>query len=208
MEIIRLEGYTEDEKVEIAERHLIAKQIEAHGLRKGEFTLDHRRSARPDPLLHPRSRRAHAGARNRAAGAQGLAPDPRKEGHQRSRSRPKTLANMPGVRKYRHGVSDDEAQVGAVTGLAWTEVGGELLTIESVTTPGKGEVKTTGKLGDVMNESVAGRLQLREGARARPMASSLRSSSARTSTSTCPKARCPRTGPSPVSAWSPRSSRH
>jgi ATP-dependent Lon protease len=68
---------------------------------------------------------------------------------------PETLGDYAGVRKYRHGVSDEEAQVGAVTGLAWTEVGGELLTIESVTTPGKGEVKTTGKLGEVMTESVA-----------------------------------------------------
>src|SRR4029078_6590934 len=68
---------------------------------------------------------------------------------------PDNLGDFAGVRKYRHGKSDEEPQVGAVTGLAWTEVGGELLTIESVTTPGKGEIKTTGKLGEVMNESVA-----------------------------------------------------
>ncbi|MFA9200983.1 MAG: S16 family serine protease [Cypionkella sp.] len=68
---------------------------------------------------------------------------------------PENLGEFAGVRKYKHGVSEDEPQVGAVTGLAWTEVGGELLTIESVTTPGKGEVKTTGKLGEVMTESVA-----------------------------------------------------
>jgi len=68
---------------------------------------------------------------------------------------PENLGDFAGVRKFRHGKSDEEAQVGAVTGLAWTEVGGELLTIESVTTPGKGEIKTTGKLGEVMNESVA-----------------------------------------------------
>jgi ATP-dependent Lon protease len=80
-----------------------------------------------------------------------------------------------------------------VTGLAWTSVGGELLTIESVTTPGKGEVKTTGKLGEVMNESVAAAFSFVK-ARRPPMASSRRSSSARTSTSTCPKAPCPRTG--------------
>src|SRR5690606_38216163 len=67
---------------------------------------------------------------------------------------PDNLADYAGVQKFRHGVSDDEAQIGAVTGLAWTEVGGELLTIESVTTPGKGEVRTTGKLGEVMTESV------------------------------------------------------
>jgi ATP-dependent Lon protease len=68
---------------------------------------------------------------------------------------PENLGEFAGVRKFKHGMSEDEAQVGAVTGLAWTEVGGELLTIESVTTPGKGEIKTTGKLGEVMNESVA-----------------------------------------------------
>jgi ATP-dependent Lon protease len=67
---------------------------------------------------------------------------------------PENLADFAGVRKFRHGVSDEENQVGAVTGLAWTEVGGELLTIESVTVPGKGAVKTTGKLGEVMSESV------------------------------------------------------
>ena len=68
---------------------------------------------------------------------------------------PENLGDFAGVRKFKHGMSEEEAQVGAVTGLAWTEVGGELLTIESVTTPGKGEVKTTGKLGEVMNESIA-----------------------------------------------------
>jgi len=68
---------------------------------------------------------------------------------------PENLGEFAGVRKFKHGVSEEEAQVGAVTGLAWTEVGGELLTIESVTVPGKGEVKTTGKLGEVMTESVA-----------------------------------------------------
>jgi ATP-dependent Lon protease len=67
---------------------------------------------------------------------------------------PENLGDYAGVRKFRHGMSDEEPQVGAVTGLAWTEVGGELLTIESVTTPGKGEVRTTGKLGEVMNESI------------------------------------------------------
>jgi len=68
---------------------------------------------------------------------------------------PENLAEFAGVPKFRHGKSDEEPQVGAVTGLAWTEVGGELLTIESVTTPGKGEIRTTGKLGDVMTESIA-----------------------------------------------------
>jgi ATP-dependent Lon protease len=103
------------------------------------------------------------------------------------------------VPKYRHGVSDEENQVGAVTGLAWTEVGGELLTI-SVTVPGKGAVRTTGKLGEVMSESVQMAFSFVK-ARSRPMASSPRSSSARTSTSTFLKAPCPRTGRARASAW-------
>ncbi|OYW46097.1 MAG: endopeptidase La [Sphingomonadales bacterium 32-68-7] len=154
MEIIRLEGYTEDEKVEIAQRHLIAKQIEAHGLKKGEFELteDGLRD-----LIRYYTR--EAGVRTLEREIARLA---RKSLRQILEKKvagvvvtPENLGEFAGVRKFRHGVSEEEAQVGAVTGLAWTEVGGELLTIESVTTPGKGEVKTTGKLGEVMNESVA-----------------------------------------------------
>ena len=154
MEIIRLEGYTEDEKVEIAERHLIAKQVEAHGLKAGEFTLTteglrdliryYTREAGVRTLEREIARLARKSLRQILEGkATSVAITP------------ENLGDYAGVRKFKHGVSEDEPQVGAVTGLAWTEVGGELLTIESVTTPGKGEVKTTGKLGDVMNESVA-----------------------------------------------------
>ena len=82
MEIIRLEGYTEDEKVEIAKRHLIPKQIESHGLKDGELDADRRRAARADPPLHPRGRRAHARARDRQGRAQGAAPDPRGQGRE------------------------------------------------------------------------------------------------------------------------------
>lgn len=153
MEIIRLEGYTEDEKVEIAERHLIAKQIEAHGLKQGEFTLTHEglrdliryytREAGVRTLEREIARLARKSLRRILEGkdkAVTITPD--------------NLADFAGVRKFKHGVSDTEHQVGAVTGLAWTEVGGELLTIESVTVPGKGAAKTTGKLGEVMSESV------------------------------------------------------
>ena len=153
MEIIRLEGYTEDEKVEIAKSHLIPKQIAAHGLRKGEFVL------------------AEDGLRDliryytREAGVRTLEREIARLARKSLRAilekkaetvtiTPENLGDYAGVRKFRHGISDEEAQVGAVTGLAWTEVGGELLTIESVTVPGKGEVRTTGKLGEVMNESV------------------------------------------------------
>ena len=153
MEIIRLEGYTEDEKVEIAERHLIEKQVKAHGLRKGEFTLttDGLRD-----LIRYYTR--EAGVRTLEREIARLARKSLRAILEKKVSSvtitPENLGEYAGVRKFRHGVSDSEAQVGAVTGLAWTEVGGELLTIESVTLPGKGEVRTTGKLGEVMNESV------------------------------------------------------
>ena len=154
MEIIRLEGYTEDEKVEIAQRHLIAKQVEAHGLKEGEFELTedglralirhYTREAGVRTLEREIARLARKSLRRileKKAESVTITPD--------------NLGEFAGVRKFKHGVSEEEPQVGAVTGLAWTEVGGELLTIESVTTPGKGEIKTTGKLGEVMTESVA-----------------------------------------------------
>jgi ATP-dependent Lon protease len=153
MEIIRLEGYTEDEKVEIAQRHLVSKQVEQHGLRKGEFTLteDGLRD-----LIRYYTR--EAGVRTLEREVARLARKVLRqilEGKTKSVTiTPENLGDYAGVRKFRHGMSDEEPQVGAVTGLAWTEVGGELLTIESVTTPGKGEVRTTGKLGEVMNESI------------------------------------------------------
>ena len=154
MEIIRLEGYTEDEKVEIAKRHLLPKQVKQHGLQEGEFELTeeglrdliryYTREAGVRTLEREIARLARKSLRailEKKTDAVTITPD--------------NLSDYAGVRKFKHGMSEDEPQVGAVTGLAWTEVGGELLTIESVTTPGKGEVKTTGKLGEVMNESVA-----------------------------------------------------
>ncbi len=154
MEIIRLEGYTEDEKVEIAQRHLIAKQVEAHGLKEGEFTLTE--EALRDLI---RFYTREAGVRTLEREIARLARKSLRQIIEKKTDSvtvtPDNLSDYAGVRKFKHGMSDEDAQVGAVTGLAWTEVGGELLTIESVTTPGKGEVKTTGKLGDVMQESVA-----------------------------------------------------
>ena len=153
MELIRLEGYTEDEKVEIAERHLLSKQIEAHGLKKGEFTLTteglrdliryYTREAGVRTLEREIARLARKSLRQILEGKV-----------KKVTITPDNLGDFAGVRKFRHGISEEENQVGAVTGLAWTEVGGELLTIESVTVPGKGGIKMTGKLGEVMNESV------------------------------------------------------
>ncbi|MDG2002086.1 MAG: endopeptidase La [Novosphingobium sp.] len=153
MEIIRLEGYTEDEKVEIAERHLLPKQVEAHGLKKGEFTL--KTEALRD-LVRYYTR--EAGVRTLEREIARLARKSLRkilEGDAKKVTiTPDNLGDFAGVRKFRHGMTEDEHQVGAVTGLAWTEVGGELLTIESVTVPGKGAIKSTGKLGEVMSESI------------------------------------------------------
>lgn len=153
MEIIRLEGYTEDEKVEIARRHLIPKQMEAHGLKADElvFADDGLRY-----ILRHYTREAGVRTLERE-----LAKIARKSLRQILEKKVETVeltaANVGeylGVTRYRYGVGEEEDQIGAVTGLAWTEVGGELLTIEAVTVPGKGTVKTTGKLGEVMQESI------------------------------------------------------
>ncbi|EZP84577.1 Lon protease [Novosphingobium resinovorum] len=154
MEIIRLEGYTEDEKVEIAERHLIRKQVEAHGLKTGEFTLT-QEGLRDLIRYYTRE----AGVRTLEREIARLARKSLRqilEGKAKAVTiTPENLDEFAGIRKFRHGMGEEEHQVGAVTGLAWTEVGGELLTIESVTVPGKGNIKATGKLGDVMNESIS-----------------------------------------------------
>ncbi len=153
MEIIRLEGYTDDEKIEIAKRHLIPKQLEAHGLKDGEliFTDDGLRT-----ILRHYTREAGVRTLERE-----LAKIARKslrqilEGKLESvQLTAENLADYLGVRRYRFGIGEEEDQIGAVTGLAWTEVGGELLTIEAVTVPGKGQIRTTGKLGEVMQESI------------------------------------------------------
>ncbi len=153
MEIIRLEGYTEDEKLEIAKRHLLGKQIEAHGLKKGEFAVT-------DEALRDLIRyyTREAGVRTLEREIAKLARKALRrilEGKDKAITvTPENLADFSGVRKYRHGIGEEENQIGAVTGLAWTQVGGELLTIEAVTVPGKGQIKTTGKLGEVMSESI------------------------------------------------------
>jgi ATP-dependent Lon protease len=153
MEIIRLEGYTEDEKLEIAKRHLVEKQIEAHGLKKGEFSISE------DGLRDLiRYYTREAGVRTLEREIAKLARKALRrilEGKAKTiKIMPENLADFSGVRKYRHGMGEEENQIGAVTGLAWTEVGGELLTIEAVTVGGKGQIKTTGKLGEVMSESI------------------------------------------------------
>jgi ATP-dependent Lon protease len=154
MEIIRLEGYTEDEKVEIARRHLIPKQMEAHGLKAEELRFD-------DGGLRAMIRNF-----TREAGVRTLERELAKVARKSLRQilekkvesvelTAENVGEYLGVTRYRYGMGEEEDQIGAVTGLAWTEVGGELLTIEAVTVPGKGAIKTTGKLGEVMTESIA-----------------------------------------------------
>jgi ATP-dependent Lon protease len=153
MEIIRLAGYTEDEKVAIARKHLIVKQIEANGLKEGE--LDIGDDAVRD-LVRYYTR--EAGVRNLEREIANLARKATKEilmkGTAKVKVRAKNLDKYAGVRRFRFGEAELEDLVGITTGLAWTEVGGELLQVEAVLVPGRGRVTVTGKLGDVMQESV------------------------------------------------------
>ncbi|HMM14969.1 MAG TPA: endopeptidase La [Parvibaculum sp.] len=154
MEIIRIAGYTEDEKVEIARRHLIAKALEAHGLRSGEWSID-------DEALRQLIRvyTREAGVRNLEREINNLARKAVKEiltsDHKSIAVTKDNIETYAGVPKYRYGEAEGEDQVGVVTGLAWTEVGGELLTIEGVMMPGKGRMTVTGNLRDVMKESIS-----------------------------------------------------
>jgi ATP-dependent Lon protease len=153
MEIIRIPGYTEDEKVEIAKRHLVTKQGEAHGLKREEWSIS-------DDALHEliRTYTREAGVRNLEREIANLARKAVKEivtgKVKKVAITKKNLQKFSGVPRFRYGETEAEDMVGVVTGLAWTEVGGEILTIESVLLPGKGSIKQTGKLGDVMQESV------------------------------------------------------
>ncbi|MBK1837931.1 endopeptidase La [Azospirillum sp. YIM B02556] len=155
MEIIRVAGYTEDEKVEISKRHLIEKQIEANGLKKGEFTIS-------DDALRDLVRyyTREAGVRSLEREIANLCRKAVKEillksgGNAKVAVTRRNLDKYAGVRRFHYGEAELEDLVGVTTGLAWTEVGGELLSIEAVGLPGKGRVTTTGKLGDVMKESV------------------------------------------------------
>jgi ATP-dependent Lon protease len=153
MEIIRIPGYTEDEKIEIAKRHLIPKQLTDHGLKKTEWSISD--DALRD-LIRYYSR--EAGVRNLEREIANLARKAIKEILMKKLKRlavtRRNLEKFAGVRRYRYGEAELEDLVGVTTGLAWTEVGGEILSIEAVTVPGKGKVITTGKLGDVMKESV------------------------------------------------------
>jgi ATP-dependent Lon protease len=160
MEVIRLSGYTEDEKVNIAQRYLLPKQLKANGLKKTELTVAE--SALRDIVRYY----------TREAGVRALERDISKicrkvvktlllkKNQTKLAVTARNLDKFLGVRRYSYGMAERENQVGQVTGLAWTEVGGELLTIESVVLPGKGKTITTGKLGEVMQESIQAALSV------------------------------------------------
>jgi len=165
MEVIRLSGYTEDEKLNIAVRYLLPKQMSNSGLKEGELAVN---EAAIRDIVRYYTR--EAGVRSlerelskicRKAVKQLLTDKQDGDGRmKRIHVTPRNLDKFLGVRKYTFGVAEKENQVGQVTGLAWTEVGGELLTIETVTMPGKGKTITTGKLGDVMQESIQAALSV------------------------------------------------
>src|SRR5690554_658056 len=153
MEVIRIPGYTEDEKLNIAQKYLVPKQRKANGLKEKEMTIT-------DEAILDVVR-----FYTREAGVRGLERQIAKicrklvKKHQDSKNLrlevvPEMLEELLGVRKFRYGLAESENQVGRVTGLAWTQVGGELLTIETATMPGKGQLIKTGSLGDVMAESM------------------------------------------------------
>src|SRR5499427_4998901 len=155
MEVIRLSGYTEDEKVHIAKQYLLPKQYKANGIKEGELAVT-------DAALRDITRYY-----TREAGVRGLDRELAKISRKVIKSiltkkkdgahvtvNAKNLDKYLGVRKFTYGIAEKENQIGQVTGLAWTEVGGELLTVEAVKLPGKGNTVTTGKLGEVMQESI------------------------------------------------------
>src|SRR6267154_701375 len=160
MEVIRISGYTEDEKVNIASRYLLPKQLKNNGLKKEEVSVSE--GALRDIIRYF----------TREAGVRSLEREiskicrkvvkllVTKEKEKRILVTPKNLDKFLGVRRFTYGIAEKKNQIGQVTGLAWTEVGGELLTIEAVTMPGKGKTITTGKLGEVMQESIQAALSV------------------------------------------------
>ena len=157
MEIIRIPGYTEDEKIEIAKRHLVTKQAEANGLKPEEWALSEG-AIRDLVRYYTREAGVRSLEREIANVARKVVKEIVTKKAKRIAITHKNLDKYAGIRRFRYGEAEAEDMVGVVTGLAWTEVGGEILTIESVMLPGKGQVKHTGKLGDVMQESVSAAL--------------------------------------------------
>ena len=160
MEVIRLSGYTEDEKVNIAQRYLLPKQMKNNGLKRDEISVTEE-ALRDVCRYYTRE----AGVRSMEREISKICRKVVKSLVLRKRAskivvNARNLDKYLGVRKYSFGMAEKENQIGQVTGLAWTEVGGELLTVEAVVLPGKGKVMTTGKLGEVMQESIQAALSV------------------------------------------------
>src|SRR5690606_5241557 len=154
LEVIRLSGYTEDEKLNIASRYLLPKQMRHHGLKPEELTIN---DAAIRDIIRYYTREAGVRALERElskACRKTVRMLVLKRTDRKVSITPKNLDKFLGVRRFSYGVAERENQIGQVTGLAWTEVGGELLTVEAVAVPGKGKTTSTGKLGDVMQESI------------------------------------------------------
>jgi ATP-dependent Lon protease len=153
LEVIRIPGYTEDEKISIASKYLIPKQLKDNGLKNEEWNLE--KGALKDII---RSYTKEAGVRNLEREISKLARKTVKNiltnEDEKNSINLENLSKYLGVKKFKYGEAETENQIGVVTGLAWTEFGGEILKIESVVMPGKGKMQITGKLGDVMQESV------------------------------------------------------
>jgi ATP-dependent Lon protease len=193
MEVIRLSGYTEDEKINIAQRYLLPKQMKNNGLKREELSVTEE-AVRDIVRYYTRE----AGVRSLEREISKVCRKVVKQLVLKSRTskvvvNAKNLDKFLGVRKYSFGMAEKENQIGQVTGLAWTEVGGELLTIEAVQLPGKGKVVTTGKLGEVMQESIQAALSVVR-RRARSLGIDPDFYQKSDSTSTCRRARSPRTG--------------
>jgi ATP-dependent Lon protease len=165
MEVIRLSGYTEDEKMNIAIKYLLPKQMKNTGLKEGELSVSEA-AVRDIVRYYTREAGVRAMEREiskicRKAVKQLLTEKKENEDKpHRITATPKNLDKFLGVRRYTFGMAEKQNQIGQVTGLAWTEVGGELLTIEAATMPGKGKTITTGKLGEVMQESIQAALSV------------------------------------------------
>lgn len=154
MEVIRIAGYTEDEKIEIAKRHLISKAVKNHALEPKEFSITDD-ALRDVVRLYTREAGVRNLEREIATLARKAVTEILKTKKKSIKVTEKNLGDYLGVQRFRYGQADTEDQVGIVTGLAWTEVGGELLTIEGVMMPGRGKMTVTGNLRDVMKESIS-----------------------------------------------------
>ncbi len=153
MEVIRLPGYTEDEKINIAVKYLTPKQVKANGLKKGELEIDVT-AIRDIIRYYTREAGVRGLERQIAKVCRKVVKEHTGEKQLKVKVTGEQLEHLLGVRKFRYGLAEQQDQIGQVTGLAWTQVGGELLTIEAVVIPGKGQLIKTGSLGDVMVESI------------------------------------------------------